>query len=682
MKNKWIAIGVIALSIGIPKDLYAQSLEIYEAEGAYIAKVVTQGQPLMQSPMEGLWSIATAWKEDWPSDWHHAKATAKTTSGPWQILTGKLILPEGEWHLRDAFKQEDGRIKVVRRFEWHGEQPLDSVTLSVRWQVPSSDVEAFLPGILYYGNPSGEKNGRERVPVFHSRPNEEAIFEEHRYPMPFASVEWPNEGVFAGAALHTLPSPVPFGHHTDQWWSLGVLAREAHTETLLLSGPISYNGQRSVAKAIQGGSLPYEDTYLSVLPGAVIEKSFYLESYTVDQRGSGFQRPLYTSLDLFQPFYVGDFPEIEEIVREKYRFAQSRWIEGEAFAGFNMFPDFVPQRIVMGWAGQSEAPSYALQVLADNLGDEQIWDSVQRATDHLVTAPIGAEGFPVIYEVKENRWHRPDPVSQGQAMNSLALAIRTGREKEQLDTSSWEAFLRQASDVHARRILSDTWSPVNTAEAFFIAPLLLAAELFENDEFASAALKAADYYADRHLGMEEPYWGGTLDATCEDKEGAWGTFQGFLAAYEYTNQAKYLEWAQHAADVVLSYTVVWDIPLPAGRLADHAFKTRGWTGVSPQNQHLDVYGVLIAPSFYKLGALTGNDVLKQIAMVMYRSAGQLIDPFGSQGEQIQQTIFSQRGNMSDVFTMRGGYSEDWTVFWITAHFLHAAAQFKEMGVAF
>ena len=36
--------------------------------------------------------------------------------------------------------------------------------------------------------------------------------------------------------------------------------------------------------------------------------------------------------------------------------------------------------------------------------------------------------------------------------------------------------------------------------------------------------------------------------------------------------------------------------------------------------------------------------------------------------------------MSDVRKLRGGYAERWTVFWLTAHFLNAAAQFKEMGV--
>ena len=146
--------------------------------------------------------------------------------------------------------------------------------------------------------------------------------------------------------------------------------------------------------------------------------------------------------------------------------------------------------------------------------------------------------------------------------------------------------------------------------------------------------------------MGEPYWGGTLDASCEDKEAAWAALEGFLAAYSMTHQQKYLDWAQHAADVVLTYLVVWDIQLPPGRLRNHDFKTRGWTAVSVQNQHIDVYGVLIAPSLYQLGELTGRPELKDVAEMMFRSCGQLIDPFGSQGEQPQHTNYAQRVQVS------------------------------------
>ena len=77
-----------------------------------------------------------------------------------------------------------------------------------------------------------------------------------------------------------------------------------------------------------------------------------------------------------------------------------------------------------------------------------------------------------------------------------------------------------------------------------------------------------------------------------------------------------------------------------------------------------------------MGKLVAKESLKKRAHVMYRSCFQLTDPFGSQGEQLQQTNFAQHGDMSNVHRLRGGYSESWTVFWITAHFLNAAAKFE------
>lgn len=659
-----------------------QSFQLIDREEALQVSVAHEDVQLISSPREGLWTIGRGWKDDWPDSWLHAKAEEVKKLDDWHILRGKLLLNGGELHFQDAYREINGLVKCIRRYEWKGDQKLDSITLSSRWQVDAKGPEVLLPGILYYGNPSGEKNGRSKVPTYHGSPGEIAIFEEHRFPMPFSSLEWEEDNKYWGAALHTLPSPVHGGQKNDQWWSLGVQTHEMGTELVLLSGALGYNQKKGVVKGLQSQALPYPNTFMTLEPGDIIEKVFYLEAYPVLAKGSGFQKPTHSSIDLFKPFYAEDLPTSDEIIKAKYRFATSRWIESEEYAGFNMYPDFAKQRIVLGWAGQSEAPIYALQLLADRLNDENIWNMIQKAMDHIATSPIGDTGFPVRYEVETGEWHSPDPVSEGQALNNIALAIRVARTHEKLKIKKWENFLQKAIDVHAKRILSDQWNPRNTAEAFYISPMLLASELFSQTEYRKAALKAVDYYAQRHITMEEPYWGGTLDATCEDKEGAWGAFQGFLAAYESTKDQKYLEWAQHACDVVLTYTVVWDIPLPTGRMSDHYFKTRGWTGVSPQNQHLDVYGVLIAPSIYKMGAILGNTDLKKLSLVMFRSCGQMIDPFGAHGEQLQQTNFAQSGKMSNVHELRGGYSESWTVFWITAHFLHAAAQFEEMGVKF
>jgi hypothetical protein len=45
----------------------------------------------------------------------------------------------------------------------------------------------------------------------------------------------------------------------------------------------------------------------------------------------------------------------------------------------------------------------------------------------------------------------------------------------------------------------------------------------------------------------------------------------------------------------------------------------------------------------------------------------------------QHAKYTHRLKSNDLAGLRGNYVEEWTVFWITAHFLNAAAQFKEFG---
>ena len=537
----------------------------------------------------------------------------------------------------------------------------------------------LIPGVLYYGNKNGAKVNPNIIPVYEGNPGEFAIFEEHRYPMPFAMLENAAEGY--AAALHTVPSPVRGAVLADQWWSLGVEAKDGHSEFVMYTGPIGYNGKHSVAKALQQTPMKYSDTYINMEPGRIIEKTFYVEVYPIAEEGTGFQTPLYTSMDLYRPYDAERFPTFDEIVRGKYNFAKSRWIDlGNGAVGFNMYDSALRKELVMGWCGQADSPGYSLQVLGERLQDPELEHMVQSSMDFLTTYKVDPERglFPVRFQ--GTAYNEGDPVSCGQAMYNFAKAIETARKSKKYDTKKWEAFLKEAADVASERILSDGWDPLSTAEGFYIAPLAIASKLFKNSEYRAAAEKAAQLYADRHLKMNGCYWGGTLDATCEDKEGSWAAFQGFLEMYERFKDEKYLQWAKHAMDVCLSYVVVWDIPLPAGRMADYNFKTTGWTVVSAQNQHIDVYGVLFAPEVYKMGLHLKDERLCSLAKVMYRSCYQQTDPYGSQGEQLQQTNFAQRGDMSDVYKLRGGYAENWTVFWITAHFLNAAARFTEMGV--
>ena len=214
MRKKYFPRFIILLFI--PGLLSAQSLLVKKTNDTYQISVLQGGKALVNSPEEGLWSIATDWENGWPSNWHHAKVSGVKQIGEWTEVVGGIKLPQGEWLLKDYYREESGKIKCIRRFEWKGKETLNKVTLSIRWILPSTNAKPFLPGIIYYGNPSGEMNGKNNVAWYHGEAGEEALFEEHRYPMPFASMEWKENNLFYGAAIHTIPSPVYRGNHHDQ----------------------------------------------------------------------------------------------------------------------------------------------------------------------------------------------------------------------------------------------------------------------------------------------------------------------------------------------------------------------------------------------------------------------------------------------------------------------------------
>lgn len=678
-------------------------------------ELVDEDQVFLASPEQGVWSIGQQSKGLSALNYTHAHVEQVKKIGDWQVFSGEMVTEQGIWKLRDSCRHitasSEILIKCIRRYHWTGQQTLKNVVLSVRWQAPKQYTQVVMPSVVYHGNPSAKQNNPDAIAHLSQTVGEFAQFEEHRLSMPFVSLEWRDGRTMLGTALHTQPSKAINGNRPDLWWSAGVQYLDGKSELRLLSGPIGYNEQADIAKAYQFSALPYQNATVNIKPNSIIEKTYYLQAHRSFNKGAGFSRAMQASLDIFQPHKKQDLPNFEQIVADKTRFLLSRYMQGASnngvdYAGFNMFDHSYRQQLVMGWAGQSDAPGYALLALG-YLNNQPDWINKAKASlDFLSTAQFDEiNGFTVNFNAKPGTWthhafkkldpskgkYIGDPVSQGQAMYMFAKAIqftnRMANEGKHIESKRWKAFLQKASDYHSQRILQSNWRPKSTNQAFLVAPLVLASELFDNPIYLKAATKASEHYAKRHISMQEPYWGGTLDATGEDKEGAWGAFQAFLTMYKVTKLDKYLAWAKHAADVMLSYTVVWDIDMPAGRLADHGFKSTGWTAVSPQNQHLDVYGVLTTPAIYQLGEYLKDDKLKQLAKVMYLSCGQLIDPHGSQGEQIQQTNFSQSkhnikqaGDNAAAHAFRGGYSEEWIVLWITTHFLTAAAMFEEMGV--
>lgn len=639
---------------------------------------------ILASPAEGLWSVGSELQRGWPSKWDGGGVDSIDVVGPWIIITGYIETKAGAWSVSDRWRIYDGLVEGVRSWVWTGKETSPKSVLSIGWVADGQGIGLSMPGVLYHGNPSGTKalkRGWALVPSWTGQSGERIQVEEHRTAQTWVSLEWESttkpSPAQVMAAIHAVPSAPDFAEGKDVSWTLGAEALTKGTMLQLLSGAVALNGRTGVVKTGQNQDSPFEKVGLKVPVGKQVEKRYFVQVDAPVKPGWGFRKAIDWSI-LHADLSSISLPRFADIVEAKVRFALSRYASKNKYPGFAMYPGNT-ETYVMGWAGQAEAPGYALQVLADRLGDPSLKQISYTALDNLARARFNGQGFQLMLNGHSGQWSQQDPVSQGQAMSAFARAVRFGREHGAV-TKKWESFLQQACKVHSERILRKSWRPRSTAEAFLIQPLALASGLFNNQQYMQAALKAGDHYAERHIGLSEPFWGGTLDAQCEDKEGAWAGFEAFLALHEATGAQKWLEAASYAADMVLTYTYLWDVDLPPGRLRDHGLHTRGWTAVSVQNMHLDVYGVLYTPRLWRLGQLTNRPELLKLAELMYRTCGQMIDAAGSQGEQLQQTRFAQAGDMSNPDKYRGGYVESWTVFWIAAHFLTAAALFEEMGV--
>ncbi len=300
-----LILSAISYLLILAGDGYAEDVTLGVSDDSSKVTITNAAIPgaAIHSPEEGLWSIGTGWNSNGPAKWHHGSPAKSTKRGEWTVLSGIISTGDGQWTVSDQYRVDaSGLVHAKRRWQYDGSKPSGPIVLSIRYATDRTEgkpLRPFLPGIQYYGNPSGTRIDASRIPTWAGNIGDEALYEEHRYPLPFAAAE--QDGQFI-AALHSRPSKLPHAARNDLWWSLGLIETEAGTELTLQSGPLASNGQRGVAKALQKAFLPYEHAHLvGIPPGTVIEKDFWIQLAPATEVGHGFRSPLWTSIDLFDP---------------------------------------------------------------------------------------------------------------------------------------------------------------------------------------------------------------------------------------------------------------------------------------------------------------------------------------------------------------------------------------------
>ena len=219
-------------------------------------------------------------------------------------------------------------------------------------------------------------------------------------------------------------------------------------------------------------------------------------------------------------------------------------------------------------------------------------------------------------------------------LHYLAYEKRQGRKHV-----DWERKMRtllnsmlelQKADGHFPRKYRDDHSDVDASGGSTpsaTSTLVMGYKYFGDKRYLTAAKRSVEYLEENIISKSD-YFSSTLDANCEDKEAA---ISAVTATYYLAMVTKgkehqhYISLCQQAAYFALSWYYLWDVPFAQGQmLGDLGLKTRGWSNVSVENNHIDVF-VFELPHIVKwLADETGEKRFHQIHDVICSSLNQLL----------------------------------------------------------
>ncbi|MFC0210853.1 hypothetical protein ACFFK0_00060 [Paenibacillus chartarius] len=575
-----------------------------------------------------------------------------------------------------------------------------------------------IPHMIYNNNPSSDPD--RIVPRLGEGLGGAFICEEHRLPIPCVNVEWPyaadnpddaspREGT-RYFTLYSIPSYWEDGEGRVHYGSLGAIREESRMTVAAFSGVVVFNGSKDTVCIAKNRTQPYDGGYVDFPPGFSLTKSYALDFGLATAAGRGYREAVRTGLALFKPQGANPLA-LDEMIRLKTNALDDRWRTDErGAAGYVKFSDSNafgnvskhPLHFMYGWTGQCLKLAWCDAHLGFRLGEEERIERCTRAADFYVRE--SAAGVPGIrhgsYRLRDGewsdfQWNRQPVVSSrayGETMADLAEIVSLFRANGREVPGSWLNALNEAAVMMEEGLLPSgiyppSWRMDGTpAESIVTAaglPCVIAlAKLYrltgEERRLAHAEAAMRRYYELHAETFDRPFARSTLDAKCEDKEAG---MYFFLAAYELyliTGNERYREWADLAADWLLTFVYLWNPAYDRGSAFRNAgFKAAFWPGVSVQNHHLDVF----FPTFelWHYGRLTGNAEYERLGRMIRDALGQGIctkpgewgfDVIGEQGEGFFQTHWNHRG-----------HSNRWNPSWVVALVLHNALRFRDAAAA-
>lgn len=188
----------------------------------------------------------------------------------------------------------------------------------------------------------------------------------------------------------------------------------------------------------------------------------------------------------------------------------------------------------------------------------------------------------------------------------------------------------QKADGHFARKYNDAGEDIDASGGSTpsaTSTLVMGYKYFKDKKYLLAAKRTIDY-VEKNIISKSDYFSSTLDANCEDKEAAIAavTSTYYLAMVTTGKERQhYIDLCKQAAYFALSWYYTWDVPFAQGQmLGDLGFRSRGWSNVSVENNHIDVF-VFELPHIIKwLSSVTEEKRFEKMYDVIYSSLNQLL----------------------------------------------------------
>ncbi|MEQ4719535.1 hypothetical protein [Nonomuraea sp. B19D2] len=563
---------------------------------------------------------------------------------------------------------------------WHNDSghEVTDVAAGLLIPLPTADANVTMPGVLYNGNPSSDP--RRRVPRI--EPGGGFVCEEDRLPVPAVNAAWDDRYV----SLFAHPTARRAADGTVTYDSLGVLPG---LTVAAMTGVIMFDGKPDVCYVSKAEVADHPIGYRTLAPGETISTRHTLDWGPVEPRGLGFRKLVHTGL--YQENGGARPLEREDIVRLKTNAMDTRWT-GQGYLAYTGTRHGRPRSYLYGWTGQCLKLALCDALLGRT-------ERARRAADFYVEGSgTSTKGLRYgRYLLDDGRWEmfRKDGTdfvssrAHGETVADLAAIALHFREAGLPVPPAWEEAVADAAAFFWRTRLKEGivpigWTPdgrpfsamVSAAGIACVQAMLGAYRLSGEHVWLRRAEEVLGRYHRLHAAtFERPFAHATLDASGEDKEAGMYYFLAAFELYRLTGRELYAQWAEAAADWLLTFVYVWSPEFDAGSTFDRrGFQACGWPSVSVQNHHLDVF--FPTSELMEFGLATGKPRYAARAETILHAMGQGIcqqpgdwgfDVPGEQGEGFFQTNWQRKGE-----------ANTWNPSWVVALPLYHALRMRKV----